>query len=111
MSSKVHSPSPLPRSACSPLPNGRQGGGSPASARRDDLTLELAQWEAQILADTSRFAFTPREGFGVAIDVGTTTLVAQLLDLSRGEVLAVRTALNPQARFGADIMSRVAYGR
>jgi uncharacterized 2Fe-2S/4Fe-4S cluster protein (DUF4445 family) len=75
-----------------------------------DLTLELAQWEAQILADTSSFAFTPREGCGVAVDVGSTTLVAQLLDLQRGEVLAVRTALNPQARFGADIMSRVSYG-
>jgi uncharacterized 2Fe-2S/4Fe-4S cluster protein (DUF4445 family) len=75
----------------------------------DDLTLELAQWEAQILADTSRFTFTPRTGFGVAIDVGTTTIVAQLLDMSRGEVMAVRSALNPQARFGADIMSRVAH--
>jgi uncharacterized 2Fe-2S/4Fe-4S cluster protein (DUF4445 family) len=36
-------------------------------------------------------------------------VVAQLLDLARGEVLAVRSALNPQARFGADIMSRVAH--
>jgi uncharacterized 2Fe-2S/4Fe-4S cluster protein (DUF4445 family) len=74
-----------------------------------DLVLELAQWEAQILADASSFTFTPKEGLGIAIDVGTTTLVAQLLDLQRGEVLAVRTALNPQARFGADIMSRVGY--
>jgi uncharacterized 2Fe-2S/4Fe-4S cluster protein (DUF4445 family) len=74
-----------------------------------DLTLEMAQWEAQILADASRFSFTPREGCGVAVDVGTTTLVAQLLDMSRGEVLAVRTALNPQARHGADIMSRVGF--
>ncbi len=74
-----------------------------------DLTLELAQWEAQILADTSDFSFTPREGFGIAVDVGSTTIVAQLLDLSRGEVLAVRSGLNPQARFGADIMSRVSH--
>jgi uncharacterized 2Fe-2S/4Fe-4S cluster protein (DUF4445 family) len=74
-----------------------------------DMTIELAQWEAQILADASRFTFTPRDGFGIAVDVGTTTLVAQLLDLSSGEVLAVRTGLNPQARFGADIMSRVGF--
>jgi len=74
-----------------------------------DLTLELAQWEAQILADTSSFAFSPANGFGIAVDIGSTTLVAQLLDLTRGEVLAVRSALNTQARFGADIMSRVAY--
>ena len=74
-----------------------------------DLVLELAQWEAQILADTTSFTFTPKTGLGIAIDIGTTTLVAQLLDLERAEVLAVRTALNPQARFGADIMSRVGY--
>jgi len=74
-----------------------------------DLTLELAQWEAQILADATRFVFTPRDGLGIAVDVGTTTMVAQLMDLQTGDVRAVRTALNPQARFGADIMSRVAY--
>ncbi|MBP1691034.1 MAG: Methyltransferase corrinoid activation protein [Bacteroidetes bacterium] len=74
-----------------------------------DLVLELAQWEAQILADTKGFAFIPRRGLGIAIDVGTTTLVAQLLDMERAEVLAVRTALNPQARYGADIMSRVGH--
>jgi uncharacterized 2Fe-2S/4Fe-4S cluster protein (DUF4445 family) len=74
-----------------------------------DLVLELAQWEAQILADTHSFHFTPRSGLGIAIDIGTTTLVAQILDLERAEVLAVRTALNPQARFGADIMSRVGF--
>ena len=74
-----------------------------------DLVLELAQWEAAILADESNFAFTPREGLGIAVDVGTTTLVAQLLDLRTGNVLAVRTALNSQARHGADIMSRIGY--
>jgi uncharacterized 2Fe-2S/4Fe-4S cluster protein (DUF4445 family) len=75
----------------------------------NDLTLEMAQWEASILSDESAFAFTPRHGLGVAVDVGTTTIVAQLLDLATGNVLAVRTALNPQARYGADIMSRVGF--
>lgn len=72
-----------------------------------DLTLELAQWEATILADHSVFEFTPRDGLGVAIDLGTTTIAAQLLDRRTGHVLAVRTALNAQARHGADIMSRI----
>lgn len=74
-----------------------------------DLTLELAQWEAVILADDSSFAFTPREGLGIAVDVGTTTLAAQILDLTTGNVLAVRTGLNPQAKHGADIMSRIGF--
>jgi uncharacterized 2Fe-2S/4Fe-4S cluster protein (DUF4445 family) len=72
-----------------------------------DLTLELAQWEATILADDTRFEFTPRPGLGIAVDLGTTTLVAQLVHLRTGHVLAVRSALNAQARHGADIMSRI----
>ena len=73
----------------------------------DSLQLELAQWEPSILSDNGAFHFTPRSGFGVAVDLGTTTLVAQLVDLWTGNVRAVRTALNPQARHGADIMSRI----
>jgi uncharacterized 2Fe-2S/4Fe-4S cluster protein (DUF4445 family) len=73
------------------------------------LTLDIAQMDAAILADESQFEFTPREGLGIAVDLGTTTLVAQLLDLRTAHVLAVRTALNPQAAYGADIMSRVQY--
>lgn len=74
-----------------------------------DLVIELRQWDAAILVDDTPFAFKARPGLGVAIDLGTTTLVAQLLDLTTGRVLAVRTALNCQARFGADVMSRVDY--
>ncbi len=74
-----------------------------------DLRIELAQWEAAILTDDSVFTFTPRTGWGVAIDLGTTTIVAQLIDLQTGHVLAVRAALNGQAKYGADIMSRVEF--
>jgi len=74
-----------------------------------DLRLEIAQWEAVILGDTRAFEFTPQEGLGMAVDLGTTTLVAQLLDLETGNVLGVRSALNPQAAWGSDIMSRVEY--
>ncbi len=74
-----------------------------------NMTLELAQWEAAILTDESRFEFTPGIGCGVAIDLGTTTIVAQLVNLATGDVLAVATGLNAQARHGADIMSRVEF--
>jgi uncharacterized 2Fe-2S/4Fe-4S cluster protein (DUF4445 family) len=46
---------------------------------------------------------------GVAVDVGSTTLAAHLCDLSSGEVLASRGDMNPQIRFGDDLMSRVSY--
>ena len=75
-----------------------------------DLELELAQWEMPVLSDHSTFLFKPRPGLGVAIDLGTTTIAAQLLDLQTGNVLAVHTALNAQAQHGSDIMSRVDYG-
>jgi uncharacterized 2Fe-2S/4Fe-4S cluster protein (DUF4445 family) len=72
-----------------------------------DLEIELRQWDAAILVDDTPFAFRPSQGLGVAVDLGTTTLVAQLLDLTTGKVLAVSTALNAQARYGADVMSRL----
>ncbi len=46
---------------------------------------------------------------GLAIDVGTTTVSCQLVDMSSGEVLSVAGAMNPQIRFGEDLMSRVSY--
>jgi uncharacterized 2Fe-2S/4Fe-4S cluster protein (DUF4445 family) len=73
------------------------------------LTLEAGQWITPILADFERMPASAQPGLGIAIDVGTTTVVAQLLDLRSGEVIGVRSGLNPQAAYGADIMSRVAF--
>ena len=47
---------------------------------------------------------------GVAIDVGSTTMSAHLCDMVTGTVLASTGAMNPQIRFGEDLMSRVSYG-
>jgi len=47
--------------------------------------------------------------FGLAIDLGTTTVVGSLIDLAKGEVLAERSLLNRQSVFGADVISRIAY--
>jgi uncharacterized 2Fe-2S/4Fe-4S cluster protein (DUF4445 family) len=49
------------------------------------------------------------KAFGVAVDVGSTTISAHLCDLSSGEVVAAVGAMNPQIRFGEDLMSRVSY--
>ena len=75
----------------------------------ENVTLEVDQWKTIILADNTSFQFTPQEGFGIAVDVGTTTLIAQMIDLKEGKVLNAATATNPQSRYGADIMSRVEY--
>ena len=47
--------------------------------------------------------------YGVAVDLGSTTIAAHLCDLSSGEVLASGGMMNPQIRFGEDLMSRVSY--
>lgn len=73
------------------------------------VTVEVDQWSVHVLTDEAAVPLEPREGLGAVIDLGTTTLVAQLVDLESGEVLAVETALNAQARYGADVMSRIQY--
>ena len=47
--------------------------------------------------------------YGIAFDVGSTTVAGHLCDLSTGEVLASAGEMNPQIRFGEDLMSRVSY--
>jgi uncharacterized 2Fe-2S/4Fe-4S cluster protein (DUF4445 family) len=49
------------------------------------------------------------QAYGVAIDVGSTTVAAHLCDLGSGAVLASGSLMNPQIRFGEDLMSRVSY--
>ncbi len=47
--------------------------------------------------------------FGLAVDVGSTTIAAHLCDLLSGDVVASAGVMNPQIRFGEDLMSRVSY--
>jgi uncharacterized 2Fe-2S/4Fe-4S cluster protein (DUF4445 family) len=49
--------------------------------------------------------------FGLAIDVGTTSVVTTLVELESGEQLASVSSLNPQAVFGGDLMSRIAFAQ
>ena len=49
------------------------------------------------------------EIWGLAIDVGSTTIAAHLCALSSGEVVSSNGMMNPQIRFGEDLMSRVSY--
>lgn len=53
---------------------------------------------------------TSKHCYGAAFDIGTTTLVGSLLDLSDGRELAITSRLNPQVSFGDDVLSRILYG-
>ena len=73
------------------------------------LKLKVDQWSMPVLSDDAAGAASLRHGLAVAIDLGTTTLAAQLIDQKTGAVLGLRTALNPQSAHGADVMSRVRF--
>lgn len=91
-----------------------QGWRLACQARADQpMVLECGQWHMDVLADSGAVAgMIPSgagkgSGLGIAIDVGTTTIAAQIVDRATGSVLGVETGLNPQARFGSDVMSRI----
>ncbi len=75
----------------------RAGGHAVTLAVRDEQTV-VAVWPG------FRDAI-----FGVAFDIGSTTIAAHLCNLATGEVLASAGRMNPQIRFGEDLMSRVSY--
>ncbi|HZK24061.1 MAG TPA: ASKHA domain-containing protein [Oscillospiraceae bacterium] len=52
---------------------------------------------------------TSEKMYGIAFDIGTTTIAGFLMDLYTGEELSVASALNPQTQFGADVISRIAH--
>jgi len=71
------------------------------------LVLECGQWHMDVLTDNAGLAGAGKHGLGIAIDLGTTTIAAQIVDMASGLVLGVETVLNPQASFGSDVMNRI----
>ncbi|NOR76592.1 MAG: DUF4445 domain-containing protein [Draconibacterium sp.] len=74
---------------------------------KSDIALEISQFENIILADNSTFEFTPKKGFGIAVDLGTTTIVIQLINLENGHILDSVSDINPQAKYGGDLIARI----
>ncbi len=73
------------------------------------LSVWIEAWAGAILTDHAPPVSLPSSGRGIAIDLGTTTIVAQLVDGATGSVLGTRAELNEQASFGADVMTRIEY--
>jgi uncharacterized 2Fe-2S/4Fe-4S cluster protein (DUF4445 family) len=72
-------------------------------ARTVTVAVHGNQWVCAVwpgLVDTA---------YGIAVDVGSTTVAGHLCDLTTGEVVASAGIMNPQIRFGEDLMSRVSY--
>ena len=73
-------------------------GGATVAIRRGTPGEIVAVWPGFV--DTA---------YGIAVDVGSTTVAGHLIDLTTGEVVASAGVMNPQIRFGEDLMSRVSY--
>lgn len=76
--------------------------------------LRQGKWRVTValLNQTRVIAIWPglmTRAYGLAIDIGSTTIAVHLCDLSSGEVVATGGSMNPQIRFGEDLMSRVSY--
>jgi uncharacterized 2Fe-2S/4Fe-4S cluster protein (DUF4445 family) len=71
-------------------------------------------WTAVLYNDDEVIALEPGDtsgsGIGLAVDLGTTTMVAELVELDGGRVLASAASVNPQTAFGADVVSRITSG-
>lgn len=83
--------------------------GLPATLRDDPSGVTVTTFGGRVLAvergDTTAMKF------GLAIDIGTTSVVTTLMELESGEQLASVSSLNPQSVFGGDLMSRIAFAQ
>ena len=73
--------------------------------------LRHSKWQAQVSVRGNEVVALgpwPSRSLGLAIDLGTTKIAGYLLDLSTGQALASKGAMNPQIAYGEDVISRIA---
>jgi uncharacterized 2Fe-2S/4Fe-4S cluster protein (DUF4445 family) len=76
--------------------------------------LRAAAWQVTVAVHAGKqiigvWSGLHERAYGLAVDIGSTTIAAHLCDLRTGEVAASAGVMNPQIRFGEDLMSRVSY--
>jgi len=78
-----------------------------ATLRKDDWKVTATIWNEHQIIDLQPGY---QEGaYGLAVDVGSTTVASYLCDLRTGQLLATESAMNPQVSYGEDLMSRISY--
>jgi len=91
--------------------------GLPAALRDDPIGVSVTTFTPGGGAHARQQVLAVERGdtagmkFGLAIDIGTTSVVTTLLELDSGEQLATVSSLNPQSVFGGDLMSRIAFAQ
>lgn len=82
--------------------------------RKLQSSLRAENWQVTVAVHRNQRITAIWSGFhntayGIAVDVGSTTIAMHLCDLSSGAVVASSGMMNPQIRYGEDLMSRVSY--
>ncbi|NDJ77505.1 MAG: DUF4445 domain-containing protein [Chloroflexi bacterium] len=79
----------------------------PHTLRTDRWRVTVAVWhQREVIKVTPGFV---ENTFGLAIDIGTTTIAAYLSDLETGTVVATESLMNPQVAYGDDVMARITH--
>ena len=81
----------------------------PGSSRREKIDPAVIRDGDHILMDGKEIACSTGPIYGLAVDLGTTTIVVRLIDLETGEMIADSSFENPQRFGGSDIMARIHY--
>lgn len=80
----------------------------PKILRENDHKITLTFWN-----DHNVIAFEPgntvKDNFGIAFDIGTTTIVGYLINLNDGKIYSTASKLNPQTAYGEDVITRITY--
>jgi uncharacterized 2Fe-2S/4Fe-4S cluster protein (DUF4445 family) len=79
----------------------------PGALRKEKGRLTVTTFNARII--DVEVGDTTAHCYGMAFDIGTTSIVGTLLDLDSGAQLAAVGGMNPQAQYGGDLMSRIAF--
>ncbi|HEX2925518.1 MAG TPA: ASKHA domain-containing protein [Ruminiclostridium sp.] len=79
----------------------------PATIRHEAYEITIVAADSDIIAVEP--GNTLDSLYGIAVDIGTTTIAAYLIDLTTGKKLSVTSLLNPQKAFGADVISRISH--
>ena len=82
----------------------------PQILRENDHKITLTLWDDKEIIDCEP-GNTIDKNFGIAFDIGTTTIVGYLINLNDGKINAISSKLNPQTAFGEDVISRINYAK
>jgi len=79
----------------------------PDVVRKGDWKVTATVWQGKEIIRVE--PGNVETNIGLAVDIGTTTVAGYLTDLNTGEVLVTESMMNPQVRYGEDVMSRITY--